>query len=198
MAGRDAQAVAALLGLGAVGVEDPDGEPGRVEGEQAVRAHAPVAVAEAGQQGHHPLQVGRCDRGPHQGGVGRSGEDRVDPDAVSRVVERHRPGQRFDARLGGCIRAPAQSGALGPAGGNVDDPAPTALEHSRQGQTAGEKDPIQINVDVSSPRIKVCDHVLHSIVSISSASATSEAIELPGSRWSVCGRAACMPRVRGS
>ena len=34
--------------------------------------------------------------------------------------------------------------------------------------------------------------------SISSASASSEAIEFPGSRWSTCGSAACMPRVSGS
>ena len=34
--------------------------------------------------------------------------------------------------------------------------------------------------------------------SISSASASSEAIELPGRRWSTCGSAACMPRVSGS
>jgi len=34
--------------------------------------------------------------------------------------------------------------------------------------------------------------------SISSASASRDAIELPGMRWSTCGSAACMPRVSGS
>ena len=34
--------------------------------------------------------------------------------------------------------------------------------------------------------------------SISAASASSDAIELPGSRWSTCGSAARMPRVNGS
>ena len=34
--------------------------------------------------------------------------------------------------------------------------------------------------------------------SISSASASSEAIEFPGSRWSTCGSAARMPAVSGS
>ena len=34
--------------------------------------------------------------------------------------------------------------------------------------------------------------------SISSASASRDASELPGMRWSTCGSAACMPRVSGS
>ena len=49
------------------------------------------------------------------------------------------------------------------------------------------------------PDVDVLQHVLHdSPSSIRSASDSSEAIELPGSRWSTCGRAARMPRVSGS
>ena len=49
---RDAQAVAALLGLGAVGVEDPNGHGPGVEGEQAIGAEAEVPVAQRRQMGH--------------------------------------------------------------------------------------------------------------------------------------------------
>ena len=49
---RDAQAVAALLGLGAVGVEDPNGHGLGVEGEQAIGAEAEVPVAQRRQMGH--------------------------------------------------------------------------------------------------------------------------------------------------
>ena len=52
----DAQPVAALLGLGAVGVEDSHAHGLRVEGEQAVRAEAEMAIAEGGQQGHHLVE----------------------------------------------------------------------------------------------------------------------------------------------
>ena len=59
--GCDAQSVPALLRLGAVGVEDAHAHRGRVEGEQAVRAEAEVAIAQPWQQPHHfverPWQV---------------------------------------------------------------------------------------------------------------------------------------------
>ena len=48
--GEDAQAVARLLRLAAVGIQDPEAEvcagPGRHEEQDAVRAHPPVAVAD--------------------------------------------------------------------------------------------------------------------------------------------------------
>src|SRR3982074_905889 len=48
MRSGDAQPVAALLGLGAVGVEDADRHPDRGEGKQPVGAEAAVAVAKNG------------------------------------------------------------------------------------------------------------------------------------------------------
>ena len=54
-------------------------------------------------------------------------------------------------------------------------------------------------VAAGGPGIHVCEYVLHdSPSSMSEASASSEAIEFPGSRWSTCGSAACIPRVSGS
>ena len=50
MRGSDAQPVAALLGFGAVWVEDANAQRLGVEGEQAVRAEAAVAVAEGREQ----------------------------------------------------------------------------------------------------------------------------------------------------
>ena len=54
-----AQAVAAFLGLGAVGVKDPDAHPGGVESEQAVGAEAPIAVAQQGQDRDQLVEVAR-------------------------------------------------------------------------------------------------------------------------------------------
>ena len=49
------------------------------------------------------------------------------------------------------------------------------------------------------PGVEVLEYVLHdSPSSINVASASSEAIEFPGSRWSTCGKADCIPRVSGS
>ena len=57
--GGDAQPVAALLGLGPVGVEDTHAHRRRVEGEQPVGAQAPVAVAELRQQGDQVVKRSR-------------------------------------------------------------------------------------------------------------------------------------------
>src|SRR5258708_37054694 len=53
--GRDAQAVAALLGLRAIRLEDPDGHRLRVEGQQTIGAAAPVALAQCGPDLDHPV-----------------------------------------------------------------------------------------------------------------------------------------------
>ena len=50
--GDDAQAVAALLRLGRVRVEDANGHRPWLEGQQAVRTEAAIAVAQHGQQCH--------------------------------------------------------------------------------------------------------------------------------------------------
>ena len=59
VAGGDAEAVAALLRLRPVRVEDAHGHLGRVERHQPIRADPTVPVAQARQQRHHPVQVRR-------------------------------------------------------------------------------------------------------------------------------------------
>ena len=56
VSGRDAQAVAALLGLRAVRVEDAHGHRPWIECEQPVRAEASEAVAQHGEQRHELVQ----------------------------------------------------------------------------------------------------------------------------------------------
>ena len=58
VAGRDAQAVAAPLRFGPVGIEDPDRESGHVEGQQAVGPQASVAVTDAREQVNDARHVG--------------------------------------------------------------------------------------------------------------------------------------------
>lgn len=56
MAGGDAQAVATLLRLGGIGVEDAQPEGRRIEDQKAVSARPPMAITDLRQQRNHSLQ----------------------------------------------------------------------------------------------------------------------------------------------
>jgi xanthine dehydrogenase accessory factor len=122
------------------------------------------------------------------------GRERGDAIALATVISVKRsaprpPGSKMAVNEHGEI-----SGAV--SGGCVEG---AVVEVAEQVLRTGEPQLLHFGIAASGPGIHVFEYVLHeSPSSISSASASSEAIEFPGNRWSTCGSAACIPRVKGT